>query len=298
LIARLRGLGGPDRYIWVQLLQLAACAPAPRDVPALLRYLASVEADELCRHLSGYYDSDGWNPAPAALVRRTLDGDPLALRASVNPHPALPLLRSVLLLGVPGVKRELLEILAAWADRVWPAHAAATGALLRTEADSRQAVAHATSQPQRVVAGATPGITWPAPPAGVSRLVLTPSYVSRPWVLSTAARAVMIVAYPLPDARLGSARAVPRRRLARLSAALHAPHRADVLRELAADHCTLGELAERLAVQPTALRREMLTLRGAGLVAIDARTYRYRRTSPTLSDFGQLLGASLDAAGG
>ena len=67
----------------MQLLQLAAASPAPRDVPALLCYLASVE-------------------------------------------------------------RELLAILAAWADRVWPAHAAATGAMLVAEADSRRAAALAT----------------------------------------------------------------------------------------------------------------------------------------------------------
>jgi DNA-binding IclR family transcriptional regulator len=58
---------------------------------------------------------------------------------------------------------------------------------------------------------------------------------------------------------------------------------------------SLNELAATLEVDSTELLRDLLTLRSAGMVTIDADTHRYELHSETVPDLGQLLNAYLDA---
>jgi DNA-binding transcriptional ArsR family regulator len=145
-----------------------------------------------------------------------------------------------------------------------------------------------------VMTAATRGIRWPAFPADV-KVTLAPSYVARPWVTHIQAEDEMIVVYPVADDTLGPPTDLATRRLARLTTAFGGPHRRSIVRALAERSQSVTELAATLAVDSTELLRDLLALRSAGLVTVDAETHRYELHAEPLPDFGQLLTAYREA---
>jgi DNA-binding transcriptional ArsR family regulator len=150
----------------------------------------------------------------------------------------------------------------------------------------------------RFMVRATGGIYLRHLPAGIDTVVLAPSYVSRPWVNSTMANGALVIVAPVSDASLGPAESLPQRRYARLANAYRARHRLELMRALAQGEKTLAELAAGLDVPAGRLRRDLLSLRTAGLVQLSGETHRFRMSSGSVSDLGQLLGASLGAPRG
>jgi DNA-binding HxlR family transcriptional regulator len=293
LIHRVREFAGDSWFVWVELLHVAAGAPEPRDADAAIRHLRTVDAREVCRRLVGYYDPDVRAAIGADLIDRALCGDD-ASRSELKAMASLPFPGTLIDRDVATTKSLLLELLDAWAANVWPSVERIAMPVLARDLAEKQLMLRQLPL-DRFLTSVTRGIRWPAPSPALRSVTLVPSYVARPWVINADSEDVMLVVYPVSDASLGSPSDLATRRLARLSAAYRARHRWAILRELRKGDRTQAELAERLGVAPADLTTDLLRLRSAGLVMIDAETHRYQLHEAAVPDFGQLLNAYLGA---
>jgi hypothetical protein len=143
--------------------------------------------------------------------------------------------------------------------------------------------------------GATRGIRFPQLPAAIHTVLVAPSFVSRPWVNSAMTDGRLIVIVPVADESLGDAATTTR--LHRLSRAYRARYRLDLLRVLGDGPRSLTELTDALGVGSGQLRRDLLRLRSAGLVQLNAADHRFSLRGEPVSDFGRLLDVSVGAGG-
>ena len=129
-----------------------------------------------------------------------------------------------------------------------------------------------------LVEQATNGIAYEAEP-GITKAVLIPSVLSRPWVLITENGPEKVFYCPAPADERSD------RRLAALYEALGDPTRLRILRRLTGGEAGLTELAEELGLAKSTIHGHLVLLRDAGLVRalIGARKgYRLADTLPGL----------------
>jgi biotin operon repressor len=292
LLNRVRDFSNNSWFVWIELLPLAATVASPRDAASLIDHLRATDPRELCRQLAGYYDPDVRASVGPDLIDGAIRGDATS-RTALMGRGSLPFPRTLLGRDPSTTVAELLEIVEGWAADVWPTlGAVAMPVVTKDAAEKRSLMARLPMDD--FLTTATRGVRWPALPADV-KLTLAPSYVARPWVTHIQADDEMVVVYPVSDASLGTPSDLATRRLARLSAALRGTHRRRVVSQLTERTQSLNELAAALEVDSTELLRDLLNLRSAGMVTIDAETHRYELHPETLPDLGQLLYAYLDA---
>jgi hypothetical protein len=293
LIQRVREFSEDSWFVWVELLHVAASAPEPRDAAFVIRHLRDTAPLEIARRLAGYYDVDVRAAINVDLLDRALCGD-VASRAELNGLASLPFPRSLIDRDMATTKSLLIDILDAWAANVWPSLERVAMPVLARDLAEKQTLLRQLPLDQFMTT-VTRGIRWPAPSPALHTVTLLPSYVARPWVISADGDDRMLVVYPVSDASLGSPSDLATRRLARLSEAYRSKHRWAVLRELRKADQTQVELADRLGVGPADVATDLLRLRSAGLVTVDAETHRYQLHEEPVPDFGQLLNAYLGA---
>ncbi|MBP1704847.1 MAG: hypothetical protein H6Q36_586 [Chloroflexi bacterium] len=111
------------------------------------------------------------------------------------------------------------------------------------------------------------GVRW-APQERVRRVVMAPSYFSRPYNFLFAGQDWRMLCYPITDAALeGDASAVPAATI-RLFRALGDESRLRILRFLADGDLYLTEIAERMGLSKPTVAHHLAHLRAAGLVTI------------------------------
>lgn len=291
LLGRARELSGNDRHIWIELLSFAATTPPPRDAGALIEHLRAADPREIGRRMAGYYDPDVRRVIGPDLIERALDND-LDAQVQVLRTESLSFARSLFGPSAAATATHLCEVLEAWAERVWPINAAITMPILARDTAEKRALTQRLPF-DRLMTIATRGVRWPKLPPDVHTVVLAPSYVMRPWVANTVAHGTMVVVYPASDAALGPPLDLPIRGLARLTAAYRATSRSGIFRELSDEDRTLAELADRLNVSSDSLLQDLLKLRAAGWVTVNADTHRYELRAEELKDLGQLLNVYL-----
>jgi hypothetical protein len=292
LLGRVRDFSDNSWFIWIELLPLAATVPAPRDTASLIDHLRAADPRELCRQLAGYYDPDVRADVRPDLIDGAIRGD-ATCRTALMDRGSLPFPRALIGRDPSTTVEELLEIVESWAAEVWPTVGAVAMPVVAKDAAEKRSLMRRLPMDD-VLTAATRGVRWPALPTDI-KLTLAPSYVARPWVTHIQTDDEMVVVYPVSDASLGTPSERATRRLARFSAALRGRHRRGVVSQLTARSQSLAELAATLEVDSTELLRDLLTLRSAGMVTIDAETHRYELRAETLPDLGQLLNAYLDA---
>ncbi len=142
----------------------------------------------------------------------------------------------------------------------------------------------------------TGGIRWTREP-GVRRLVLAPSYFSRPYNYLFGDHETRVICYPLGDAALdGDTSALPSATV-RLFKALGDESRLRILRLLADGDLYLTEIADRMSLSKPTVKHHMVLLRAAGLVAVTETgglTYyslRRERLADATGDLQRLVGA-------
>lgn len=292
LLNRLREFSENSWFVWIELLPVAATVPAPRDAASLIRHLRAGDPWEICRQIAGYYDPDVRADVSPELIDAAIRGDGVS-RTALLGRGSLPFPSTLLGRDPASTVAELLEIIESWASEVWPAlGSVAMPVVTKDAAEKRSLMRHLPLDD--FLTTATRGVRWQSLPTDM-KVTLAPSYVARPWVTHIQTDDEMVVVYPVSDASLGTPSDLATRRLARLSAALRGTHRRRVVSELTERNQSLNELAATLEVDSTELLRDLLTLRSAGMVTIDADTHRYELRSETLPDLGQLLNAYLDA---
>ena len=238
---------------------------------------------------------------PPSVIRAAVAGDPDAqaefLRTS-HPEwePWTDYLRRVLTIDAEGYKRELIEVLELWAERVWKPESLTITPILERDAEVKRDLLRDLPIDQFITT-ATNGVEF-APRPGIDRVVMVPSFVNRPLVSYLELGEALIIIYPVADESVSADADSPPLRLVRLSKALGDEKRLRILRVLSEGEKTLMELAEMFGVAKTTMHHHMIVLRSAGLVAVGVGQKRYRLRTETVPDVGALLSGYLGAATG
>jgi DNA-binding transcriptional ArsR family regulator len=298
LVDRTRAISLGDDDTFHHLVALAYDTPAPRDIPAFLDHLRETDPDEIRLHLVQFYARETRRMTPAAVIRAAVGGDPDARAEFIRTcHPDHEewndYLRRVLEVDAKAFKAELIDVLEAWHERVWKPESLTILPILERDADAKRELRRELAIDRFVVA-ATNGVEY-APRPGIDRLVMIPSFVSRPVVSFVEFGAVFIIVYPVADESISFERDVPPPRLVRLSKALGDEKRLRILRALADGEKSLMELAEMFGVAKTTMHHHMIVLRSAGLISVATDKKRYRLRHETVPDVGALLNEFLGA---
>lgn len=107
------------------------------------------------------------------------------------------------------------------------------------------------------------------PEPGISRVILAPSFFSRPFNFLMSARDWRLFAYPVADSALGPSDALtPPLSVVRLHRALGDETRLRILKLLASRDLYLTEIAQHLDLSKPTIKHHLAQLRSAGLVTI------------------------------
>ena len=137
------------------------------------------------------------------------------------------------------------------------------------------------SQPQALIERITNGIDYEIP-LGVTRLVLVPSVVIRPFSMVNDAGSGVVLAYPVDDEHLVDDPDAPPTWLVNYFKALGDPRRLKMLRRLELGPADLAELSDLIGMAKTSTFHHVGVLRSAGLVTVhiggsNSGTYELRR---------------------
>jgi len=300
LLERVRRVAQGDEDTFSHLTGLVHDTPAPRDVPGFVRHLHATDADEIRLHLVQFYARDIRRMTPPSVIRAAVVGDRQArtefLRTSYPEwEPWTAYLTRVLDADGEALKAELIEVIEAWAERVWKPESLTIMPIIERDADAKRAALRELPI-DRFVTAATNGVEF-APRPGIERLVMVPSFVNRPLVTYYEFGETMLIVYPVADESVTAETDAPPLRLVRLSKALADEKRLRILRALADGERTLMELAEMFGVAKTTMHHHMIVLRSAGLISVGVGSKRYRLRTETVPDVGALLSGYLAAGG-
>lgn len=160
----------------------------------------------------------------------------------------------------------LVNLLAAWAER-FAAVEERVGTMIRHDADDRT-VDRRTLAPLDLIERTTGGIRL-IPEAGVSRVILAPSYFARPYNYTFRGDGWWLFCYPLADSALDvSDPLAPPAPLVRLHRALGDETRLRILKLLSGRDLYLTELAQELKLSKPTVKHHLVLLRTAGLVTV------------------------------
>ena len=301
LLERIDSVSHGDSDTFIHLMGLVHDTPAPRDIPAFLEHLRRTDADEIRLHLVQFYARETRRMTPPSVIRAAVAGDSEAqaefLRTS-HPdwEPYTDYLRRVLTIDAEGYKRELIEVLELWADRVFKPELPTIAPILERDAEVKRELLRDLPI-DRFITTATNGVEF-APRPGIDRVVMIPSFLSRPLVSYLELGESLVIIYPVADESVSADADAPPLRLVRLSKALGDDKRLRILRVLSEGEKTLMELAEMFGVAKTTMHHHMIVLRSAGLVSVGVGQKRYRLRTETVPDVGALLSGYLGAATG
>jgi len=209
-----------------------------------------------------------------ALSERVLDGERELRNEAVALWPEEYRVAIGRLLDDPdGELRALRRVLRAWRERFEPIEPRVARMEERDVAARRADLERLTLAD--FVEQATGGIRW-VPEPGTRRLLLCPSYFTRPYNYVFGGREWHMFAYPLAESALdGDRGAVPAASI-RLFKALGDESRLRILRLLASGDLYLTEIAERMGLTKPTVSHHLAQLRAAGLVTItDAGALTY-----------------------
>jgi DNA-binding transcriptional ArsR family regulator len=270
LLAAVRAFSSGSGWVWGNLTPVVSEAPEPRDAEAVLEHIRGTDALELRLHLLGHYLRPFRRETAPEISRAAALGDETsAAQLLATSFPDAPLwadaLRALLPLDADETKRRLMEILVGWNEHVFRHHEGRLMPVLERDAATKRALARLTST-QRVIETATNGWDY-VPEPGIERILLVPSVMLRPWVLTADHRELRIFCYPVPDEAF-SEEGEPPARLVRQLRALADARRLRLLKRLAAGPAPLHELAREFAMPKTTVLHHLVLLRSAGLVRL------------------------------
>jgi DNA-binding transcriptional ArsR family regulator len=284
---------------YVNLAGLAADLGDDVALAAFLDALRAMPAERLLRRLVG---------ADSAMYRESLD-DGLVEAAAAGDAGARARIHAVIaddramqrsvdrLLRptAPALQRELAEVVAEWAERVFPRWRSEAMAAVGRDVAAKVEL-RSRSTVGEVVAAATGGLAV-QPAAWVREIVIAPSVALRPFVVPVDFEATVMYLVSVSDEAIDP-EGIVSSRLVKVAAALGDPIRVRALRELARhDGLTASTLADRLGVERTSLHHHLGLLRSAGLLAIEGRgdgSWHYRVRRDRIEELGSLLRSYLD----
>jgi DNA-binding transcriptional ArsR family regulator len=287
LVTALRRLAGTDGARWFLLLGMVHEAGGAHDVERLLAHLRAMSSVDVLIALIG-----GRLPAlrtaeGQALVKAALGGEPTAIAALAargHAHDST-VVKRLLRLGVREVKRLTIEVVSRWNREVFSpmgngAEALAADVTAKTKAARRMSA-------QQLVDFATGGINYEGE-AGIDRVLLVPSIVTRPWITISDWESIKIICYRAGRAGT-TASGEPERDLVLMYRALGDETRLRLLRELALGDRRLADLVQSLGLSKSTLHGHLAVLRSAGLIRLSLGAEKRYGLRPGLPDLNRLL---------
>ena len=287
LASGLQQLVGADGARWFLLLGMVHESGGAHDVDRLTAHIRQSRPDEILTALVG-----GRMPAlrtdqGRALVKSALAGDSkAALALAERAHAgSATVTRRLIERGAAGVKRSTLQVIERFTREVFTPmgdHAAALAA--DVSARARSARRMSASQ---LVDFASGGISYEGE-AGIDRVLLVPSVVTRPWITISDWDSTKIICYRagVPG---GAAGGEPDRDMVLVYRALGDETRLRLLRELASADRRLAELAKALGLAKSTLHGHLGVLRSAGLIRISIGAEKKYGLRPGLPDLNRIL---------
>jgi DNA-binding transcriptional ArsR family regulator len=237
------------------------------DVRTSADVVALVESTEPLDLVSALFTDDGYHGELASLVHRAMSGDSEVLPALGEMLPDWNREGRIELLQDPALAKErILAVLRAW-QAPFSEIEARVRAIIERDYDGR-ADDRTRLAPAELIETTTGGVRY-LPEPGISRVILGPSYFSRPYNFLMSARDWRFFGYPVADSALGPSDALtPPLSLVRLHRALGDETRLRILKLLASRDLYLTEIAQQLDLSKPTIKHHMIQLRAAGLVTI------------------------------
>lgn len=295
LRAEIEFLGGVGCHMWLGLMGLIVSAPYPHDIESVLEWLEDVDPVEMRRGLLSY--KCGLQGGQDVIDRAaTGDEDALEELLADKEAEAASHYRTVFGMEMGELRDRVVEALRRFHDEVYHRYAGEFGEASSRAAAARRALVRG-ADPEQVIEEVTNGLDYRIPP-GVTRLVLLPSVVLRPWALIDRHRSALLVAYPVADEFLDADPDAPPSWVVKLHKALGDERRLRILRRLSDGGAGLEDLAEMLGLTKSTVHHHVGLLRAAGLVRVhvdpEAKTKSYYTLRPTvLPDAQRTLDAYL-----
>lgn len=286
LLTLLRELMGTDGPRWFLLLGLAHEAGGMHEIEHLLAHLRAMPSPDLLTALIG-----GRLPAlrtaeGQTLVKAALAGEPTATTdLAARSHTDSKIAKRLIGMGGKEVKRLTIEVVDRWNSEVFKpmgdgAQALAADVTAKAKRTQRMS-AH------QLVDFATGGINYEGE-AGIDRVLLVPSIVSRPWITISDWESTKIICYRAGRAG-ATAAGEPERDLVVMYRALGDETRLRLLRELAGGDRRLSELVQSLGLSKSTLHGHLAVLRSAGLIRLSLGAEKRYGLRPGLPDLNRLL---------
>jgi len=253
-----------DSEICVQAAVLLVDRPQVRTAREFVDALADATPGEVIR---GVFEYSNREPEVADLIDRAIAGDDAALIALDKTLPDHHRQVRLEMIRQPEqTVSAMVDVLAAWSDLFTPIEPR-IAEILERDYEARTAD-RATLSPGDLIERTTGGIRW-LPEAGVRRLVLAPSYFSRPYNFVMSAGDWRLFGYPVSDDALEATDplAAPSA-VVRLHRALGDATRLKILKLLAGRDLYLTEIAKQLDLSKPTIKHHLALLRSAGLVTI------------------------------
>jgi DNA-binding transcriptional ArsR family regulator len=282
--------------IWTHLLGLAYDCPPPRDVAAFIAHLKTVEASELLLHLVGYYLRPFRRATQPDVILQAIEGNEEAqkefLRTSfpddANWQGAL---RRLLTLDPETTKNYLLNIFQRWYDEIFHDQEAQLMSILVLDAKAKRMLKQMVS-PKQLIEQATNGFDY-VPEPYIREVVLIPSFILRPWVITSEHHDVKIFCYPVADESLMEDDEAPPVHLVRLCKAFADERRLRILKKLTVGDYSLQEVADDFGVVKSTMNHHFIILRTAGLVRLRTSDNQYSLRHDAIAEMCELLYAYL-----
>jgi DNA-binding transcriptional ArsR family regulator len=277
--------------MWEHVSALAHTCPPPGDVPTLLAYLETIDPLELRLHMLGYYVRQHRHATPPDVIYAAAQGDREAQRKLMRtsfPDDAgwQKTLRWILSLDTAAAKERFLEIVHGWYDEVFREQEPQILPILERDIEAKRAL-QATHSPEQLIEICTGWEYVPEP--GIRRVLLIPSYVTRPFNGDAQSGDTRIFFYPAADESMLADASAPPVHLLRLAKALGDERRLRILKTLSSRSYTLQELADEFGVAKTTIHHHLIQLRSAGLVRMRMSDKRYSLRQYAIDNLGELL---------
>ena len=206
-------------------------------------------------------------PANGPLLERVIAGDAGALPVLEQTLPEWKRAERMDVLRDPtAAMRDIVALLRAWAGQFRPIEERIS-AILEKDYDLRAADRGAYAGPD-LIERTTGGVRW-LPEPGVRRVILAPSYFSRPYNYLLAGADWRFFGYPVADDVLDNVDPLaPPPAVLRLHRALGDDTRLRILKLLASKDLYLTEIAQLLELSKPTIKHHLSQLRVAGLVTV------------------------------
>jgi DNA-binding transcriptional ArsR family regulator len=265
---------GEQEFAEAMAVHIAAVAverPDLRTVAAFLDAAEALSTADLVRSILSDFARD---PDLGELVERASTGDRESMIALRDAMPEHKTGFQALLADPEDAHRRIVRILRSWATAFATIEPRISAILERDHA--LRAVDRGALSDAELIERTTGGIRW-LPEVGIRRVVLAPSYFSRPYNFLLAGDDWRFFGYPVADDAIeADDRLAPPPATVRLHRALGDDTRLRILKLLSGRDLYLTEIAQQLELSKPTIKHHLALLRAAGLVTIvEAGTVMY-----------------------